>query len=663
MATITENLETLKINVARMKEAIGVPETTPLEDITKAVEDSSKTIQAGVYVVEDESELENLSAKEGELALKYENTLRHPEATEALTSLYFPDTFTLDTAVSSSSYGMYRDTTQTIYRTRIYITATTFYVMDEYEYMEIVRYSSTDGKTYKKQAAYADVMEYTAPGNQTKYSGTGTTYLNGMFIKTSDFKLWKFSEGAWAYADIGCDVTAYQIFKPGRVYTNEGMIEGGLDRADYREDTIYYQSAEPESKRGLWLVPRVGVPYSSPYNTKDITAITTNDVTARTPVTYYRAENHQLSSGNAHTQAGDVFFMSNYFYIGSTDKAGSMSKCVQIGNYLYVTECVQYSSSSYRYLYRIDLETGSYTTRATPTIGGNCSDLNVIAHNDSYIMAFAYRTASSPYPSYTLVYDIAANKWTYKSAGFNNDQSNYKVGGFISIDDGTRCLVTIKNSTGDFIARIINFATGSTEKTITIYADQDGITKAMLSKAHDMFWNLAYTKEGNIITTVDGLYTLDVSNITAETLKESFRVLENATPVKGIKVGDRIYTIYNTLNSKFYQDGANYRILMSTWSDTSLSLSCCGVLGDKLVLFSGSSKKAYKLDTTQLKYLPMENLVIQTGEGGKKCEISENLHLKVVNAWGYYSGNPNLNDVIEIYIGDGKEWKLFRTNS
>ena len=50
--------------------------------------------------------------------------------------------------------------------------------------------------------------------------------------------------------------------------------------------------------------------------------------------------------------------------------------------------------------------------------------------------------------------------------------SNYKVGGFISIDDGTRCLVTIKNSNGDFIARIIDFATGSTEKTITIYADR-----------------------------------------------------------------------------------------------------------------------------------------------------------------------------------------------
>ena len=663
MATITENLETLKINVARMKEAIGVPEATPLEDITKTIEDNSKTIQEGIYIVNDESELESLTAKEGDLALRYESTLRNPETTEALTSLYFPDTFTLDTAITTSSYGMYRDTSQTIYRTRIYITASTFYVMDEYDYIEIVRYSSTDGKTYTKQATYKDVMEYTFPGNQTKYSGNGTAYINGMFIKTADFKFWKFSEDAWSYADIGCDVTADQIFKPGKVYTSKGMIEAGLDRADYREDTIYYQSAEPESKRGLWLVPRVGVPYSSPYNTKDITAITTNDVTARTPVTYFRAENHQLSSGNAHTQAGDVFFMSNYFYIGSTDKAGSMAKCVQIGNYLYVTECVQYSSSTYRYLYRIDLETGSYTTRATPTIGGNCTDLNVVAHNNSYIMAFAYRTASSPYPCYTLVYNISSNTWTYKSAGFNNDSSTYKVGGFISIDDGTRCLVTIKNANGDFIARIINFATGSTERTITVYADQDGITKAMLSKAHDMFWNLAYTKEGDIITTVDGLYTLDLSNITAETLKESFRVLENATPVKGIKHGDKIYTIYNTLNSKFYKDGANYRILMSTWSDTSLSLSCCGILGDNLILFSGSSKKAYKLDTTQLKYLPMENLVIQTGDEGKKCEISENLHLNIVNAWGYYSGNPNLNDVIEIYIGDGKEWKLFKTNS
>ena len=191
----------------------------------------------------------------------------------------------------------------------------------------------------------------------------------------------------------------------------------------------------------------------------------------------------------------------------------------------------------------------------------------------------------------------------------------------------------------------------------------DGITKAMLSKAHDLFWNLAYTKEGNIITTVDGLYTLDVSNITAETLKESFRVLEDATPIKGIKLGNRIYTVFNTLNSKFYQDGAYYRILMSTWSDTSLSLSCCGVLGTDLVLFSGSTKKAYKLDTTQLKYIPMENLVIQTGDEGKKCEISENLHLKIVNAWGYYSSNPNLNDVLKVYIGDGTEWKLFKTNN
>ena len=53
----------------------------------------------------------------------------------------------------------------------------------------------------------------------------------------------------------------------------------------------------------------------------------------------------------------------------------------------------------------------------------------------------------------------------------------------------------------------------------------------------------------------------------------------------------------------------------------------------------------------------------QTSTDGEKIEIVEGINLKVKDVWTYNYNGTHMNGVDKIYIGDGTEWKLFKTNS
>lgn len=669
MATITENLETLKANVARMKEAIGVPPETPLEDITKTVEDNSKTIQTGIYVVDDESELEELTAKEGELAIKYENTLRHPNATEALTSLHFPDIITLDTKVTTSTYVMYRDMQASMYRTRAYLTPSVFYIRDEYNYEYVVRYTSADSITYTKDVAYKDIMDKTFDGNQVMYSNTGEESLALMFVKSVDFKLWRYTEGSWNYADIGCNISEDQIFMPGEAYGNEGKIIGSLDKNEWRKNNIFVSKEEPEIKKGLWVkyTDSMNNPYNGVYTTNYKTAFTERDIDAVTPVNYYKADNFQLTPMSSRL-AGPVYQMAlQSFYIGSTSK-GSGPDGILIGNTLYAFE-YQYNSGYYnhRFCYALNLNTGSYTTKSAPTFGSiNGRQEGPATANTSYIMGMFERF--SDYRLYTYAYNISSNSWTYKLTSLTSNTTTCYVRSIISIDNGTRILMVAENSTvndNDIDVYILNALTGSIESTWS-YREADGYPSLLLGRIPNVLNGLSYTIEDGVLKSIDGTISLRLTGMTKETFIEDLRSLEHTYPKTNIVVYDKYIVNTNnigTQNSSVYINNKAFRFRAYRPSGIS-SLSFMYEQNGVMYFYTGSSKKVYTIDLKQgVEYLPDEYIVIQTADNGTECEISQGLLANVKNVWMYNYSDYTINGASEIYIGDGTEWKLFKTNS
>ena len=669
MATITENLETLKTNVARMKEAIGVPPETPLEDITKTVEDNSKTIQKGVYVVDDESELELLTPEEGELAIIYENTLKHPTSSEALSYLYFPDIITLDAKVTTSTYVMYRDLQNTMYRTRAYLTPTTFYIRDEYLYEYVVRYTSTDSITYTKDTAYKDIVDKTFGGNQVMYSNTGEESLALMFIKSVDFKLWRYVDDSWNYADIGCKISPDLIFKPGEAYGNEGKIIGSLDKNEWRKNNIFVSKEEPEIKKGLWIkyTDSMGNPFNGVYTTNYKTAFTERDVNAVTPVVYSKADNFQLTPMSSRL-AGPVYQMSlGSFYIGSTKK-GSAGDGILIGNTLYAFE-YQYKSGyyNYRYCYAINLNTGSYTTKSTPTFGSinGCQEGPSTA-NSSYIMGVFERF--SDYRLYTYAYNISSNSWTYKLTSLTSNTTTCYVRSVISIDNGTRILMVAENSTiddNDIDVYILNALTGSIESKWS-YRVSDGYPSLLLGRIPNVLNGLSYTIEDGVLKSIDDTLSLRLTGMTKETFIEDLRSLEHTYPKTNIVIYDK-YTVsttnIGTYSSSVSINGKAFRFRAYRPSGIS-SLSFMYEQNGVMYFYTGSSKKVYTIDLKQgVEYLPDEYIVIQTSDDGTECEISQGLLANVKNVWMYNYSDYTINGASEIYIGDGTEWKLFKTNS
>ena len=675
MATITENLETLKTNVARMKEAIGVPPETPLEDITKTVEDNSKTIQAGVYVVEDESELESLTPKEGELAIKYENSLRNLQATEVLTKLFFPDTFTLDTAITTSSYGMYRDPSQTIYRTRAYMTATTFYVMDEYDYIQIVRYTSTDGKTYTKQEAYKDVMEYECPGNQIRQTYTGETYLNGLFVKSVDFKLWRYVEGSWNYADIGCNISEDQIFKPGVAYSSTGKVTGVLDEKQYRNNFLYFQQTEPENKKGVWCKIKTSQLFNHSKYTKDCnTEITDSDLSCANNTfslirsSLFRVVPNYGSTAWEYTtcNGGDIVQGLTIYYNGSSTSYTYYGVLLNGKYYAY--------DSTNRRIYLFDFINNTRTSKASAPSTMSSYTLQDVAYKNNKIYFLTRANSGSSSSGYTcrmFIYDISANTWTNYSLG--NPGSAYSSPISVIVTDNNVYYTYRSNSNTElFYIRKLNISSMSLISTISIDRVNDipdETKRSNFSSSFRLFTSISYNSTGNTI--YNPYFSLDLTTFTKDAILEQINS-EDYHPgwmshpyVEGEEY-TYLYPYQRYFIGKYNIETREQHVIPYRVSDgetLQCTINFMFRYNNKMYAFKQTGTKLYSLDLNAVTVMPSYDPVIQTGVGGKEVEISEGLTVRLKNVWALNYNGTSVNTVEQIYIGDGKEWKLFRTNS
>ncbi len=671
MATITENLETLKTNVARMKEAIGVPPETPLEDITKTIEDNSNTIQSGVVVIKDESELETIEGYEGLLALKYENSLRNPTASESLKKLYFPDSFTLDAVVTTSSYGMYRDTSQTIYRTRIYLTATTFYVMDEYDYIQIVRYASTDGKTYTKQAGYEDVIEYECPGNQTRYSYTGETYLNATFVKSIDFKLWRYIEGSWNYADIGCDISEDQIFKPGEAYSNKGKVAGNQSRNEYRLDNIFVQTAEPETKEGLWCYISSSQIYNIPtYDTKcpviitDLNVENPNNVLNLVRSSRFKVVPNYAADAYTCCSCNDSILVQNLtvYYNGSS--TGYAAYGVLDGGIFRGAD-----KTSGR-MYNYDFVNNTRTAKATAPSGFTSNYIIDVGYYDNkiYYLTRNAGSSSSGYITTIFVYDIAGNTWT--SHGFGNPGSAYSMPESILVTD-TYVYYTYKlveNYSSHYIRRIRRDIM-QTISTINVnLTDYDStVINTFRSIFRTNHKNRPYKSEGTDFYWKQ--YYMDLSTFTADAIISQITA-ENfdSSVTSHIEYDGYLYnltTIEKFLDETNEQTGERVLIPYITSDGVEIETRKNFIFryGDILYAFDSTGTSLYSMDLSLCNRIPYCKIAIQTSQDGTLTTISENLTLKVKNVWSYDWVNTTSNIIKKVYVGNGTNWVLIKDNS
>lgn len=135
----------------------------------------------GVKLFETEEAMHaDSNAEEGDLAVVYRSEIQNMTQTSELTAASFPDTVVLPSAVSSSTYGyLMGDSYSSEYR--IHLTATSFSVMDYWEYEYICRYTSSDGITYTRNTSYESAYTFSEP--VTFDSGTWTDNY-GYFIQT-----------------------------------------------------------------------------------------------------------------------------------------------------------------------------------------------------------------------------------------------------------------------------------------------------------------------------------------------------------------------------------------------------------------------------------------------------------------------------------------------
>lgn len=151
MSTLQENVDIIKAQIARMKTALGVDPTTPLEEVTAAVEQGgSSSAKTNIYKVATIEERDAITDMiKGDACLVIDGGMRNMTSEDTVSKVTFPVTVTLPQAVTTSTYSMI---TAGSARGDISLDSTSFNMMfwgDGIDYT--IYYTSTDGITYTGQ--------------------------------------------------------------------------------------------------------------------------------------------------------------------------------------------------------------------------------------------------------------------------------------------------------------------------------------------------------------------------------------------------------------------------------------------------------------------------------------------------------------------------------
>ncbi len=400
MSTLKENVDIIRAQVSRMKEALGVDPTTPLEEVTVAVEQGGgATGNANIYkvgTIEEMNALENIKEEDMCVVHGFMKTVLDQNTTTLTGTLYMEeDTITSDTAITSTTSVSFRDANYDL-DVRFQVTATMLMIrvtdyLNGYTTYQ-TRYNSTDGITY----TYASGPREIPLSKEVTKSGTTWNNIFTKAVYAGDLSfsgLYQYLEGSWDYAKIGMDPAPSTVFSTSKYYSDSGIRQGTFVRANHKENYITVSNTEPEIKTKLWFKPLVK--FDGTASTSTIT-----DSSVGNYVNRARKYSDALNFYKGGTLVSN--FTSSSYY-------GGMTKAIHNG-YLYVFIG---SDDSNNASYKINLSTGAYSTvKNCPYSAHTMWDSSTVSiPYGNYIYCFSSLTASGNCAGMRRYYP-SGNSWT-----------------------------------------------------------------------------------------------------------------------------------------------------------------------------------------------------------------------------------------------------------
>lgn len=352
MSTITENLNTIKNSIARMKTALNLPANTPLEDVTTNVEQGGGgSVKSNIYKVSTIAERDAISDMvEGDMCVVHSYEINNMTVDSHVMSITLPEIVVLPVAVTASSYVTLRSEDGRDY-IDLMLSATSMRFRNMGASYINISYTSTDGITYTKSSA-EETVTFSSP--VYCYYSEEWSDVFGYFlqVETLEFPgLFTYSNNAWRYSDIGIKTLASQVLTGNKFYGNSGTLTGTRDLNKYLERFYTISEQEPEDTSLMWIQLKDGF-YNDTYLGYNLTEGTSKRMFFSTKDT----SNTNILEG-----------------ISKIPKAQGNDVQFQRGKYVYYYKR-QSNSTLNNELYRLDLVTGENILWAThPNIYYDCA--------------------------------------------------------------------------------------------------------------------------------------------------------------------------------------------------------------------------------------------------------------------------------------------------
>lgn len=679
MSTLQENVNIIKAQVARMKTALGVDPTTPLEEVTTTIEQGGgSSAKSNIYRVVTIAERDAITDMvEGDMCVVAEASKAPFIITTEANGIEFIPTVTLDNVVSDSIYSSL-ESEDRMSRVQIMIEPNGAYfdVMSDMGYNSVY-YESSDGLTYTMVdgEAFSSLSSpvkcvYTDEWNDiiSSFIMAASNSFDGIFI---------YKENSWSYAYVGCSAEADKMFTPSTAYTNSGKVTGTLMERDWKRSMMYVQNEEPEYvSRGIWVVPDSTLQdyYINAYilNKGDASNVTTVDIDKRTEVRQVKASTLKFHPLDLVSQDGRLLIGNIYdkYYVNGTEKPNnSTASCGVIDGtkayVLYMQDQTGLGNNQKRFDC-IDLLTESVTSLPVPSVSDKGTSMGgLFGHNKNYFMAM-FKVSNSE--RYFMLYNRNTNTWTSNKVSFT---SSYD-GGLLTIGETSKCIFVDQifvDSEYSLRVHIIDFATGTIENTFTYKQSDLDPNRNIPSKIYTLLaYGFSYYIENNIVKDYSGCLEIDLNNLTYEGLKESLSKT-GSTSYNGVFCKD--FLINSWYNQRFFKVNENssknstaFKLLNSLLGDNKAKHVYC--ITDTLLYLFSNDGYIFSVDLDQdFILIPQQGKVFQIADDGVRACIEEGTMLDIKNIWLNINNNADQtkNGAAKIYVGIDEKWVLIKDNT
>ena len=230
----TSNLTQFLTDVAgAIKEKTGKTDKIPAANFDAEIL-SIKTGGSGdVKLFETEEEMQSdTTAKEGDLAIVYRNTLANMVADTETQYITFPDTVTLPTAFTGEYYGMIRAVdSSAMFDGQVMLNQTSFEFSGYSETGEtMINYTSTDGITYTRSTTITNPVDLGTAVKSYHEWNDNLGYF--MQVSSSSFTgLYKYNSTAWELAPTDLTTVADDVYLT-KFYGANGIEQGTLQNIE-----------------------------------------------------------------------------------------------------------------------------------------------------------------------------------------------------------------------------------------------------------------------------------------------------------------------------------------------------------------------------------------------------------------------------------------------